>query len=163
MLLINLLLRASHIALRHSTSASRRSRQSAAQNAHTLAMEQSAQQARMLQRSLLSTMMGRRLCRNFDWALSSLDNNGMEDDVSSHVNRLSELERAMFVRGVEASGAVGRWREFGCARMGVSGVVLKMQQRQQVQGGVEVTSGKEERGGKKRVVSPVGGEAARAF
>ena len=87
----------------------------------------------------------------------------MEDDVSSHVNRLSELERGMFIRGVEASGAVGRWREVGCARMGISGVVLKMQQRQQQQQGVQVTGENEERGGKKRVVSPVGGEASRAF
>lgn len=164
MLLVNLLLRASHVALRHS-SASRRSRQSAAQNAHTIAMEQSAQQARSLQRCLLSTMMGRRLCRNFDWALSSLDSNGMEDDVSSHVNKLTELERNMFVRGVEASGAVGRWREFGCSRMGISGVVLKMQQRQQ-QHGVQMTAGagkEENKQKKKRVVSPVGGEAMRAF
>ena len=167
MLLVNLLLRASHVALRHSSAGnSRRSRQSAAQNAHTLAMEQSALQARILQRCLLSTMMGRRLCRNFDWALSSLDSNGMEDDVSSHVNRLTELERNMFVRGVEASGAVSRWREFGCARMGVSGVVLKMRQRQQ-QHNVQMTggvgAGKEERASKKRVVSPVGGEASRSF
>jgi len=163
MLLVNLLLRASYVALRHS-SASRRSRQSAAQNAHTIAMEQSAQQARMLQRCLLSTMMGRRLCRNFDWALSSLDSNGMEDDVSSHVNKLTELERNMFVRGVEASGAVGRWREFGCSRMGISAVVLKMQQRQQ-QHGVQMTAGdgKEEKPSKKRVVSPLGGDAMRAF
>jgi hypothetical protein len=90
----------------------------------------------------------------------------MEDDVSSHVNRLTELERNMFVKGVEASGAVSRWREFGCSRMGVSGVVLKMQQRQQ-QHSVQMTAhsatGKEERTSKKRVVSPVGGEAARAF
>lgn len=166
MLLVNLLLRASHVALRHSSAGnSRRSRQSAAQNAHTIAMEQSAQQARMLQRCLLSTMMGRRLCRNFDWSLSSLDSNGMEDDVSSHVNRLTELERNMFVKGVEASGAVSRWREFGCSRMGVSGVVLKMQQRQQ-QHGVQMTAsatGKELRSSKRRVISPVGGEAARAF
>jgi len=162
MLLVNLLLRASHVALRHS-SASRRSRQSAAQNAHTIAMEQSAQQARMLQRCLLSTMMGRRLCRNFDWALSSLDSNGMEDDVSSHVNKLTELERNMFGRGVEASGAVGRWREFGCARMGISGVVLKMQQRNQQHSVQTAGAGKEEKPTKKRVVSPVGGEATRAF
>jgi hypothetical protein len=89
----------------------------------------------------------------------------MEDDVSSHVNRLTELERNMFVKGVEASGAVSRWREFGCSRMGVSGVVLKMQQRQQ-QHGVQMTAsatGKELRTSKRRVISPVGGEAARAF
>ena len=168
MLLVNLLLRASYVALRHSSASnSRRSRQSAAQNAHTLAMEQSAEQARMLQRCLLSTMMGRRLCRNFDWALSSLDSNGMEDDVSSHVNRLTELERSMFVRGVEASGAVSRWREFGCSRMGVSGVVLKMQQRQQQHSAHIMTSGaaggEDERKSKKRVVSPVGGEIGKAF
>jgi hypothetical protein len=167
MLLVNLLLRASHVALRHSSAGnSRRSRQSAAQNAHTIAMEQSAQQARLLQRCLLSTMMGRRLCRNFDWALSSLDSNGMEDDVSSHVNRLTELERSMFVKGVEASGAVSRWREFGCSRMGVSGVVLKMQQRQH-QHNFQTTYGAagedERKSNKKRVVSPAGGVTGRAF
>ncbi len=68
----------------------------------------------------------------------------------------------MFVGGVEASGAVGRWREFGCSRMGISGVVLKMQQRQQ-QHSVQTTAGNEEKQKKKRVVAPVGGEAMRAF
>ena len=68
-------------------------------------------------------MLGDRLCRNFDWTLSALDT--MEDDVSSHVQKLSMLERYMFEKGVEASGAVSSWREFGCGRLGVSLAVMK--------------------------------------
>ena len=61
-------------------------------------------------------MMGERLVRNFDWTLSALD--VMEDDASSHVEKLSVLERRMWERGVESSGAVGRWREGGAGRIG---------------------------------------------
>lgn len=66
--------------------------------------------------------MGERLRRNFDWTLSALD--VMEDDASGHVGRLSGMEREMFERGVESSGAVGRWREGGCrigGRVGMRG------------------------------------------
>jgi len=86
-------------------------------------MEQLNYEARSLQHSLLTTMMGERLCRNFDWTLSALD--AMEDDVSDWVQRLSVLERNMFIRGVYASGAVKSWREYGCTRMGVSLAVIK--------------------------------------
>ena len=66
-------------------------------------------------------MMGERLRRNFNWTLSALD--VMEDDASGHVGKLSVLERCMFERGVESSGAVGRWREGGCGRIGGMGRV----------------------------------------
>eukprot|EP00580_Thalassiosira_gravida_P009986 CAMPEP_0201627254 /NCGR_PEP_ID=MMETSP0493-20130528/2427_1 /ASSEMBLY_ACC=CAM_ASM_000838 /TAXON_ID=420259 /ORGANISM="Thalassiosira gravida, Strain GMp14c1" /LENGTH=231 /DNA_ID=CAMNT_0048097589 /DNA_START=29 /DNA_END=721 /DNA_ORIENTATION=+ len=101
-LLTNLLLRATHISLRNNPRAN-------TSNAQTLAMESLASQARSLQHSLLTTMMGERLCRNFDWTLSALDS--MEDDVSDWIARLTVLERVMFRRGVEASGAVKSWRE----------------------------------------------------
>jgi hypothetical protein len=86
-------------------------------------MENISLLATSLQQSLLTTMMGDRLCRNFDWTLSALDS--MEDDVSGHLLKLSVLEKSMFERGVEASGAVGEWREYGCSRMGVSVAVVK--------------------------------------
>lgn len=122
-------------------------------------MEQLAREARTLQNSLLTAMMGERLCRNFDWTLSALD--AMEDDVSDWIQRLSVLERNMFVRGVEASGAVKSWREFGCSRMGVSLAVIKG--RTSV-GGRDVSTknggmtpgGSVGKGAKKRVVTPVG-------
>eukprot|EP01082_Thalassiosira_pseudonana_P001730 g583.t1 g583 contig10:337497-338541(-) len=96
---------------------------SSANNAQKVAMENISLLATSLQQSLLTTMMGDRLCRNFDWTLSALDS--MEDDVSGHLLKLSVLEKSMFERGVEASGAVGEWREYGCSRMGVSVAVVK--------------------------------------
>ena len=120
-LLINLLLRTAYVHRRNSSST--RSRSRGATDAESQAMEQLNYEARSLQHSLLTTMMGERLCRNFDWTLSALD--AMEDDVSDWVQRLSVLERNMFVRGVYASGAVKSWREYGCTRMGVSLAVIK--------------------------------------
>lgn len=112
-------------------------------------METLTYEARTLQHSLLTTMMGDRLCRNFDWTLSALD--AMEDDVSLWIERLSNMEKKMFDRGVEASGAVKSWREYGCSRMGVSLAVVKGR-------------GTTTRGGnasdKKRVVTPTGNAAA---
>jgi hypothetical protein len=119
MLLTNLLLRTVHVHKRNSSRSSSR----AAADAESSAMDQLAYDARSLQHSLLTTMMGDRLCRNFDWTLSALD--AMEDDVSDWIGRLSVLERHMFERGVEASGAVKTWREYGCSRMGVSLAVVK--------------------------------------
>ena len=120
-LLINLLLRTAYVHKRNSSST--RSRSRGATDAESQAMEQLNYEARSLQHSLLTTMMGERLCRNFDWTLSALD--AMEDDVSDWVQRLSVLERNMFIRGVYASGAVKSWREYGCTRMGVSLAVVK--------------------------------------
>jgi len=119
-LITNLLLRTVHV---HKRNASSRSSSRAAADAEAVAMEQIAYDARSLQQSLLTAMMGDRLCRNFDWTLSALD--AMEDDVSDWIGRLSVLERHMFERGVEASGAVKTWREYGCSRMGVSLAVVK--------------------------------------
>ena len=85
----------------------------------------------------------------------------MEDDVSDWIQRLSVLERNMFQRGVEASGAVKSWREFGCGRMGVSLAVVK---GRSLGRGVTTTGGGGGKGeGKKRVVTPVGGESKRSF
>lgn len=151
-LLVNLLLRAAHIAKRHSAR-NPRSRASAP-SAHTQAMEALAIEARSLQHSLLTTMMGLRLCRNFDWTLSALD--AMEDDVSEWIQRLTVLERNMFQRGVEASGAVKIWKEYGCSRMGVSLAVIKGRSMGKGVGISPVGSG---RGERKRVVTPVGGES----
>lgn len=105
LLLTSLLHRAAHVAKRH------RSSRSAASPAAQLA--NLAQSTRL---ALLTSMMGERLRRNFDWTLSALDN--MEDDASGHLGRLSVLERRMFERGVESSGAVDRWREGACGRIG---------------------------------------------
>lgn len=153
-LLTNLLLRTVYTHKRNSTST--RSRASA-NDAETHDMELLAYEARSLQDSLLTTMMGDRLCRNFDWTLSALD--AMEDDVSDWVERLSVLERYMFERGVEASGSMKSWREYGCSRMGVSLAVVKGRSRSSTEGGM---GGKNAMGmgEKKRVVTPVGGVAA---
>lgn len=120
-------------------------------------MELLTYEARSLQHSLLTTMMGDRLCRNFDWTLSALD--AMEDDVSDWVERLSVLERYMFERGVEASGSMKSWREYGCSRMGVSLAVVKGRSRSSTESGM---GGKNAMGTgeKKRVVTPVGGVSA---
>ncbi|KAL7529279.1 hypothetical protein ACHAXR_004601 [Thalassiosira sp. AJA248-18] len=155
-LLINLLLRAAHIATRHNeTNKSNNNRSSLAM------IENLTIQARSLQLSLLTTMMGERLCRNFDWTLSALD--AMEDDVSDWIARLTVLERNMFGRGVEASGAVVGWREFGCGRMGVSLAVVKGNSRMGAMSSMTPGGGGGSMGGKKRrVVTPVmggGGEA----
>mmetsp|Transcript_36582 Transcript_36582/g.88174 ORF Transcript_36582/g.88174 Transcript_36582/m.88174 type:complete len:287 (+) Transcript_36582:114-974(+) len=161
-LLTNLLLRAAHVHKRNNAPSSRTSR---ATDAESQAAERLALEARSLQRSLLTAMMGGRLCRNFDWTLSALD--AMEDDVSEWIERLSALERLMFARGVEASGAVKGWREYGCSRMGVSLAVIKGRNMGREGPGAVATgmtpreqSGKTE---KKRVVTPVGREAARSF
>ena len=153
-LLTNLLLRTVYTHKRNS--ASTRSRTSA-NDAETRDMELLTYEARSLQHSLLTTMMGDRLCRNFDWTLSALD--AMEDDVSDWVERLSVLERYMFERGVEASGSMKSWREYGCSRMGVSLAVVKGRSRNSTEGGM---GGKNAMGTgeKKRVVTPVGGVSA---
>jgi len=124
------------------------------------AMSNLANQARSLRRSLLSTMMGERLCRNFDWTLSALDS--VEDDVSEWVARLSVLERRMFDKGVEASGAVRGWREHGCGRMGVSMAAIKGRGFG-VRTGLTPSNGGNGRGEKKRVVTPVGSATGRSF
>jgi len=147
-LLTNLLLRTVYNHKRNSTS-SRRSSRGNPNDPESVAMETLTYEARTLQHSLLTTMMGDRLCRNFDWTLSALD--AMEDDVSLWIERLSNMEKKMFDRGVEASGAVKSWREYGCSRMGVSLAVVKGR-------------GTTTRGGnasdKKRVVTPTGNAAA---
>ncbi|KAL3793611.1 hypothetical protein ACHAWO_001660 [Cyclotella atomus] len=112
LLLTSLLQRASQIAKRHRS----RSASSPASQLSNLAQS--------LQLSLLTTMMGERLRRNFDWTLSALD--AMEDDASGHVEKLSFLEKRMFERGVESSGAVVRWRDGGCGRIGGKGVMKGM-------------------------------------
>ena len=125
MLLINLLLRTVHVHKRNSATNSRSSSSSsrAAADAESQAMEQLSYDARSLQSALLTAMMGDRLCRNFDYTLSALD--AMEDDVSDWICRLSALERNMFLKGVESSGAVKTWREVGCSRLSVSLAVVK--------------------------------------
>lgn len=145
---------------RLNSSSSRSRGSAAADNAESQSMELLSHEARSLQRSLLSTMMGDRLCRNFDWTLSALD--AMEDDVSSWMARLSFLEREMFARGVEASGAVRSWREVGSGRLGVSSAVVRG--RTAASASSSSSSGATPGGGaggeKRRVVTPVGGEAA---
>ena len=81
----------------------------------------------------------------------------MEDDVSGHVQRLTVLERKMFERGVEASGAVGAWKEFGCGRMGVSLAVVKGRSMGR-DGRAATLLREQEEPGRKRVVSPAVGE-----
>lgn len=118
-------------------------------------MENLSLQATSLQTTLLTTMMGDRLCRNFNWTLSALD--AMEDDVSDWVTRLSVLEYRMFARGVAASGAVVGWKEYGCGRLGVSLAVVKGNSLNTRSGsGVGTPGGGSGNGEKKqRVVTPV--------
>jgi hypothetical protein len=99
--------------------------------------------ARSIQSSLLSSMMGERLCRNFDWTLSALD--AMEDD-------LSTLERSMFGRGLDASGSVRSWRDYGCRRLGVSLAVFK--------GRTATSGGGGGGGGTTTGMTPTGGTSA---
>ena len=165
MLLINLLLRTVHVHKRNSaTTRTASSSSRAAADAESQAMEQLSYDARSLQSALLTAMMGDRLCRNFDYTLSALD--AMEDDVSDWICRLSALERNMFLKGVESSGAVKTWREVGCSRLSVSLAVVKGRSlgvgRKKHGSGRSMTpnngasSGGSFRGGgeKKRVVTP---------
>ncbi|KAL7543948.1 hypothetical protein ACHAWF_007490 [Thalassiosira exigua] len=152
-ILVNLLLRAARVARRHTSSSARAS---AAASARLLAADRMSDEARSLRRSLLSSMMGARLCRNFDWTLGALD--AMEDDVSEWTKRLSALELGMFRRGVEASGAARAWREHGCGRVGVSAAAIVG-----VRSTKAATPGGSGREGKQRVVTPVGGGRTGSF
>jgi hypothetical protein len=156
MLLVNLLLRTVHV-YKANNPPSSTVRRGGVNNNDTIeqqSMNRLAYDARSLQSSLLSSMMGPRLCRNFDWTLSALD--AMEDDVSGWVRRLSYLERRMFHAGLRASGAVKSWREYGCGRLGVSLAVTKgrSQQTMTSSSGGEGMSSSSEGGKRRRVVSP---------
>lgn len=123
-LLANLLHRTAHVAKLHSPS--RRNSSLAAPSAQSLVAQQLSSLATSLQYSLLTTFLGSRLVKNFDWTLGALDRlDGSEDDVSNHVMSLSYLERRMFERGVESSGAVREWKEGEIGKLGVSFAVLK--------------------------------------
>lgn len=152
MLLVNLLLRTVHV-YKANNPPSSRGMNNVGDTMEQQSMNQLAYDARSLQSSLLSSMMGSRLCRNFDWTLSALD--AMEDDVSCWVSRLSYLERRMFHAGLRASGAVKSWREYGCGRLGVCLAVTKgrSQQKMTNSGGGEGISFSE-RGKRRRVVTP---------
>jgi hypothetical protein len=153
MLLVNLLLRTVHV-YKANNPPSSRGGMNGNDTMEQQSMNRLAYDARSLQSSLLSSMMGPRLCRNFDWTLSALD--AMEDDVSGWVSRLSYLERRMFHAGLRASGAVKSWREYGCGRLGVSSAVTKGRSQQTMtnSGGGGVGLSSSEGGKRRRVVTP---------
>ncbi len=80
--------------------------------------------------------------------------------MSNHVISLSYLERRMFERGVEASGAVREWKEGEIGRLGVSFAVLKARcmgrGRRVMDGASGNSAGGEKR--TRRMASPMGVE-----
>lgn len=88
-------------------------RQNARRTAHTRALEQVSEDASELKRTLLKTFAGQRLRRTFDWALST----GGDDDVSSYLSKLTEMEQRLFHRGSAAVAAKEQWILFGNRRL----------------------------------------------
>jgi len=159
-LLANLLHRTAHVAKLHSPS--RRTSSLSAPSAQSLVAQQLSFLATSLQYSLLTSFLGSRLVKNFDWTLGALDRlDGSEDDVSNHVMSLSYLERMMFERGVEASGAVREWKEGDIGRLGVSFAVLKARCMGRGRRVIDASVGGNGAGDEKRtrrMVSPMGVE-----
>lgn len=83
------------------------------QAAHTLALEQVSEEAQELRRILLKSYAGDRLRRSFDWALSS----GGDDDVSSYLCKLTEMEQRLFLEGASAIEKFDQWSIFGNRRL----------------------------------------------
>ena len=83
------------------------------QAAHTLALEQVSEEAQELRRILLKSYAGDRLRRTFDWALSS----GGDDDVSSYLSKLTEMEQRLFLEGASAIQKFDEWSLFGNRRL----------------------------------------------
>ena len=81
---------------------------------HTQALEQVSGEAQELRRILLKTYAGERLRRTFDWALSS---GGDDDDVSSYLSKLTEMEQHLFRVGASAIEKYNTWSLFGNRRL----------------------------------------------
>jgi hypothetical protein len=82
--------------------------------AHTQALKQLSEEARDLRRTLLKTYAGERLRKNFDWSQSS---GGGDDDVSSYLSKLTEMERRLYYTGASAVAAQEEWKLVGNRRL----------------------------------------------
>lgn len=82
--------------------------------AHTRAMEQLSLEVKELRRVLIKLYAGERLRKIFDWSLSGV---GGEDDVSTYLSKLTELEQRLFYTGSSASAALEEWKVFGNRRL----------------------------------------------
>jgi hypothetical protein len=107
----------------------------ARRTAHTQALERVSEEATELRRTLLKTYAGERLRKALNWALSS----GGDDDVSSYLSLLTEMEQRLFHQGAAAQAAYEQWKLFGNRRL-IAGVSQQPQKQKMtatpVQGGV---------------------------
>lgn len=87
---------------------------SARRLAHTQALEQVSEEARELKRTLIKMYSGERLRKVFDWSQSS---GGGDDDVSSYLSKLTEMERRLFYTGSSTLAALEEWKLFGNRRL----------------------------------------------
>jgi hypothetical protein len=81
---------------------------------HTQALQQVSEEARDLRRTLLKLYAGQRLRKNFDWSQSS---GGSDDDVSSYLNKLTEMEQRLYYTGSSAVSALEDWKLVGNRRL----------------------------------------------
>lgn len=82
--------------------------------AHAQALVQVSEEARDLRRTLIKTYAGERLRKVFDWSQSS---GGGDDDVSSYLSKLTEMEQRLYYTGSSAVAALEEWKLFGNRRL----------------------------------------------
>jgi hypothetical protein len=81
---------------------------------HTQALEQVSEEARELKRTLIKMYSGERLRKVFDWSQSS---GGGDDDVSSYLSKLTEMEQRLFYIGSSSLAALEEWNLYGNRRL----------------------------------------------
>jgi hypothetical protein len=96
----------------------------ARRTAHTQALERVSGEATELRRTLLKTYAGERLRKALNWALSS----GGDDDVSSYLSLLTEMEQRLFHQGAASQAAYDQWKIFGNRRL-IAGVSQQPQSK----------------------------------
>jgi hypothetical protein len=118
---------------------------------HTQALQQVSEEALALRKTLLKLYAGSRLRKNFDWSQSS---GGNDDDVSSYLIKLTEMEQRLYYTGSYAVSSLEEWKLIGNRRLMMGPTTLSntrtpMNKQQQQQ----TTSGN-----KRSVVTPAAGD-----
>jgi hypothetical protein len=81
---------------------------------HTKALQQVSEEALALRKTLLKLYAGSRLRKNFDWSQSS---GGNDDDVSSYLIKLTEMEQRLYYTGSYAVSSLEEWKLIGNRRL----------------------------------------------
>ena len=81
---------------------------------HTQALQQVSEEALALRKTLLKLYAGSRLRKNFDWSQSS---GGNDDDVSSYLIKLTEMEQRLYYTGSYAVSSLEEWKLIGNRRL----------------------------------------------